>query len=328
MKTLGSLLFICIFTFSQSCTILDPNEPGNLVPKTVDDDSSLPALSINGSKFHLQTFGNSANPVIIFLHGGPGMDHRSLLRLKSLRDAYFLVFYDQRGGGLSRRHDKNNVSIDHHVRDLDNIIDYFSPGVPVTLAGHSWGCMLATAYVVRHPGKVRKMVFMDPGPFTAKEMRMKEKQGWMDTTLSSELMNDLLWSHDFISPTGHIKLDYAFMVLWAKNLNDGYNMSKTDVSDIWRMGVVAYDKVLSEGKNANDEWDYNFTRGLHFLNTVLFIRGGNNSIDTPAYFSSQMSYYNSTQLITIPGVGHDLQWISHARIDSEIRTYLAKPNIY
>lgn len=96
-----------------ACDILDPTEPGYLVPPTVAEDSSLPAIEMNGSRFHIQTFGDPANPVIIFLHGGPGGDHRSLLRMGerhdgySLADEYFLVYWDQRGAGLSARHDKD-----------------------------------------------------------------------------------------------------------------------------------------------------------------------------------------------------------------------------
>src|SRR5215213_1920024 len=77
--------------------VMSPGEPGNLVPRTVAEDPSLPAIEMNGSRFHLETFGNPANPVIVFLHGGPGGDYRSMLRLaerfggRSLADDYFLV---------------------------------------------------------------------------------------------------------------------------------------------------------------------------------------------------------------------------------------------
>ena len=36
---------------------LDPAEDGNLVPRTADEDPSIPQLSFNGSTFHLETFG-------------------------------------------------------------------------------------------------------------------------------------------------------------------------------------------------------------------------------------------------------------------------------
>jgi proline iminopeptidase len=126
-----------------ACETLDPTEPGNLVPPTVAEDATLPAIEMNGSRFHLETFGNPANPVIMFLHGGPGSDYRSLLRLAerhngySLADEYFLVYWDQRGTGLSKRHDKDVLTIATYTNDLDSLVNRYSPGKPVLLIGES-----------------------------------------------------------------------------------------------------------------------------------------------------------------------------------------------
>src|SRR5690606_12091005 len=74
-----------------------------LVLPTVSNDKSLPSLEIRGVKLHLQTEGDPKNDTIILLHGGPGNDYRHLLSLLPLGDEYHLVFYDQRGAGLSER---------------------------------------------------------------------------------------------------------------------------------------------------------------------------------------------------------------------------------
>jgi len=329
MNTVISFITVISLIFSLSCTILDPNEPGNLVPKTVDENGSLPALAINGTNLHLKTFGNPANPVIIFLHGGPGGDHKGLLRLKSLQDAYFLVFYDQRGTGLSRRHNKSEVSISLLVRDLDSIVDHFSPGAPVTLVGHSWGGQLATVYVTKHPAKVQKLILMDPGPFNSKTIVMLNGL-FEEMSLSASVINDMLCGQDFISPAGHIKLDYnmGILVFAESNSMDGYNRSKTDRAGYWRLGTIAQSAILSEATNANGDWDYDLRKGLSYPNTVLFMWAGNNTIMGADYRRAQQAYYSSKQAITIPNVGHDFPWISHGRVDAEIRTYLAKPSIY
>lgn len=36
-----------------ACDTLDPTEPGLLVPPTVTEDASLPAIEMNGSRFHV-----------------------------------------------------------------------------------------------------------------------------------------------------------------------------------------------------------------------------------------------------------------------------------
>ena len=98
---------LALFGLAAACETMSPTEPGALVPRTVTEDPSLPAIEMNGARFHVQTFGNPANPAIVFLHGGPGGDYRSLLRLGerqnaySLADDHFLIFWDQRGSGRS-----------------------------------------------------------------------------------------------------------------------------------------------------------------------------------------------------------------------------------
>ncbi len=126
---------------SVNCS--DPASPGALAPPTVAEDSSLPQLSFGGTKFHLETFGNSTDPVVVFLHGGPGLDYRGLLELrnrlegKRLEDDYFLVFWDQRGSGLSQREDATDIRLERFERDLDHIVDHCGDGRKVALVGYS-----------------------------------------------------------------------------------------------------------------------------------------------------------------------------------------------
>ena len=49
------LLNVC---WISACKKMDMSEPGALVPRTVDQDPSLPSLSINGTILHVETHGN------------------------------------------------------------------------------------------------------------------------------------------------------------------------------------------------------------------------------------------------------------------------------
>jgi proline iminopeptidase len=42
---------IAVVTFG-SCDILEPGDPGLLVPLTVDEDASLPSIFVNGTQLH------------------------------------------------------------------------------------------------------------------------------------------------------------------------------------------------------------------------------------------------------------------------------------
>jgi len=319
-------LFAMFFMFALTgCEVLDPDEPGNLVPKTVDEDPALPFIEVNGTKLHAETFGDPANPVIIFIHGGPGGDYRGLLRLKDLQDAYFLVFWDQRGTGLSRRHDPDKISTDIYIGDLDAIIDKYrrTPTDKINFIAHSWGAQIATFYInddlQRAMQKVNKVVFSDPGPFTGKRF---EKMPILDISLSAEWLNDILWNNEFISRDSHERFDYSLM-LGAKEGAPKYHLSKTDPSPKWRIGAVANAALIESGTDSEGNYVWDWTTNLsQFTNKVLFIRSGLNEVHTPEYIAEQMSDYPNTQLVTIEGVGHDLPWVKSAEYMAVVRTYL------
>lgn len=130
---------------------------------TVDQDASLPSLTLNGYKFHAQTMGDEGKPVIIALHGGPGGDYRNLLPIAPLADEYQLVFYDQRMTGLSSRKFNSEITLQSYFNDLDDIIEHYSQGRKVILLGHSWGAMMASGYVGMHPEKIDKIILIEPG---------------------------------------------------------------------------------------------------------------------------------------------------------------------
>ena len=129
---------------------------GFTVPDTVERDRSLPTVELNGYPFHAETFGEPDRPVVIVLHGGPGADYRYLYPLKALADEHLVVFYDQRGTGLSPRVPAEQITLQVFLDDLDAFVAAFGKGRPVHLVGHSWGAMLASAYAGAHPHKVGK----------------------------------------------------------------------------------------------------------------------------------------------------------------------------
>lgn len=130
---------------------------------TVDQDDTLPSVTLNGYTFHAETMGDPEDPIVIALHGGPGGDYRNLLPIAPLADAFHLVFYDQRMTGLSSRQFEDTLDLESFFTDLDAIVDHFGRGRKVTLLGHSWGAMMASGYVNRHPEKVDRIILIEPG---------------------------------------------------------------------------------------------------------------------------------------------------------------------
>ena len=126
----------------------------------VTDDPTLPQAEVAGITLHLVRLeGPEGAETVIVLHGGPGGDFRSLRALEALSATHHVVFYDQRGAGLSERVDPARLTLDGYLEELGGVIERVSPDRPVWLIGHSWGAMLATAYLGHAPEQVIKFFF-------------------------------------------------------------------------------------------------------------------------------------------------------------------------
>jgi proline iminopeptidase len=310
-----------------ACDTLDPGEPGNLVPPTVAEDPGLPAIEMNGSRLHLQTFGDPANPVIVFLHGGPGGDYRSLLAMGardngySLADEYFLVYWDQRGAGLSRRHNKDVLKLDVYDADLDSLVNRYSPRRPVYLIGTSWGGMYATEYINQHPDRVAGAVLIEPGPLDgATYERIKDDLNDLD--LGAEWLNDMAWSSQFLSPDDHIRLDYA-RLQGLKESQPRFHQRKKNPEPLWRLGAAVSRYLQEDGQNGEGVAVYDFTTNLsRYTTTVLFIAGSRSEVLGEDLQRKQMTQYPSATLEVVSGAGHDVNWTHTSEVLTLVRGYL------
>jgi len=181
------------------------------VPPTVANDSSLEFVELGGYRFHVRTYGDRALAPVIVIHGGPGGDSKYLEPLRGLAGRHRLIFYDQRGTGLSPRVDKTFLTLESSLDDLHSLVSHYGGHSPVKLIGHSWGAMLTIAYLGTHPERVSHAVVVEPGmlnPDAAKEFvrRLKASQSLRDTI---PLLKYILLTPFVSSLDGHERFDYA-----------------------------------------------------------------------------------------------------------------------
>ncbi|MEZ4502766.1 MAG: alpha/beta hydrolase [Dehalococcoidia bacterium] len=108
---------------------------------------------------------NVANPVLIFLHGGPGFSETRLFRHfnSALEEAFTVVYWDQRGTAKSFNSaiPRASMTVEQFLLDLDALVEDVRARLRterVTLFGHSWGSALGVLYAHRFPGKVAAYV--------------------------------------------------------------------------------------------------------------------------------------------------------------------------
>jgi proline iminopeptidase len=313
------------------CEPLTMSEPGNLVPRTVTEDPALPAITLNGSRFHAETRGDPTRPVMIVLHGGPGGDYRSLLPLAerhggySLAEHYHMVFWDQRGGGLSQRHGKDVLTIDQYDADLLALVDRYAPGAQVTLLGQSWGGMFGTSFIDRHPTRVKEAVFIETGPLKGSTFE-RIKGRLFDLNLLAEWLNDLAWTTQFFSPDDHVLMDYQMSIgaTGAQPRNNARQGPGAEPS--WRDGAIANRYLQEDGQDGDGRFDYDFTSHLQdFTGRVLLIAGSRSEVLGPTLQREQQSLYRRATLAVISGGGHDVHWTHTAAVMEQVRDFLTAP---
>ncbi len=134
-----------------------------MVQNGVDEGTFLP---LGGQEQYVLIRGmDRANPVIIYLHGGPSSPDTYVTYgfTDGLIYDYTVVAWDQRGCGRTYFHNldhdpKNETaSFQQAQEDLDQLVDYALERFgqdKVIILGHSYGTILGSVYVREHPEKV------------------------------------------------------------------------------------------------------------------------------------------------------------------------------
>ncbi len=298
------------------------------VAKTVEHDPNLPHFILGNVVLHGETFGSPENPTVIVVHGGPGLDYRSLLPLKALSDEFFVVFYDQRGTGLSPRVGDDQLNLESYLADLDSLVDRFSAGRKVNLVGHSWGGKLVSSYVGRHPEKVSHVVMAEPGPLNAGVMVHYKGKVEFSTTFKLHVAGSWLLSLFASGPDSDAAADWFQYQIMAGFKGEDHPLAgyfcKKKLPPIghWRVGRRAWIAVRDSYTTPRNI-PVNFVQGMErFHKEVLFITGACNVMLGPEFQREQMKYFPRARMVVIEGVGHQMFWESPAASIAPVREYL------
>jgi pimeloyl-ACP methyl ester carboxylesterase len=124
---------------------------------------------IGGIKQYLNIRGeDSENPVILFLHGGPGSPMTPLIHTYQTRleKEYTVVNWDQRNAGKTyflndAKKVYKSLSLEQLVLDTKDVVDYLMARFNeenIIIMGHSWGTVLGTAYIQTYPETVKAYI--------------------------------------------------------------------------------------------------------------------------------------------------------------------------
>lgn len=153
MLILIMLAIILVFPFARVIGIA-------LNRKTPDggiNESSY--INVNGTMQWISIYGeNKDNPVLLYLHGGPGSATSAYdyAFTRKWADVYTVVTWDQRNCGKSYNEEQNNVALTYELMMNDGkavteyILNYLGKD-KLTLLGHSWGTYLGSNLALTYP---------------------------------------------------------------------------------------------------------------------------------------------------------------------------------
>jgi pimeloyl-ACP methyl ester carboxylesterase len=147
-----------VFVPASSAPILD-GQP-RVLPNGI---ASIERWNINGIEQSVILRGRAiTNPVLVWIHGGPGFSETPLFRHFNapLEDHFVVVYWDQRYAGLSldpSAPPPSDLSMDDYVSDLNVLVERLKARFRVSkvvLVAHSWGTAIGTLYAEKHPENV------------------------------------------------------------------------------------------------------------------------------------------------------------------------------
>jgi proline iminopeptidase len=302
------------------------------VPDTVATDPTIPHIEIDGVVFHAETFGDPQNPVVVVVHGGPGGNYGYLLNLHQLENDYFVVFYDQRGAGLSPRVDASELSLESSIADLHRIVTHYGQGEPVHLVGHSWGAMLAAGYIGEHPEWVEKAVLAEPAKLadaTLEEFRERESAsqgfGFYRVLVPTIFETFHMEPQDADAPKDY--LSHRMAEVFVGSSEAGYICADEPVfaaePDVpvppSRFGTTAFYAIFG----ASADFSQIEVNAPNYTDEVLFIASECNTFTGEELQRAQMTIFPQARLVVIPNAGHNMINDNPAASLTVIREYFA-----
>ena len=117
--------------------------------------AEIQRISLGGFEQAVLLRGNDRrNPVLLFVHGGPGSGELPIAHTysKELEKHFVVAHWDQRGAGASCQGvDWSTLSLDLIVNDTIELAQYLGRGRKIFVIGHSWGSLVAVWAAQRRP---------------------------------------------------------------------------------------------------------------------------------------------------------------------------------
>jgi pimeloyl-ACP methyl ester carboxylesterase len=153
---LGFAIILFMWSPGKIRPVLDAH--GNYIASSISEKTFV---TINGVKQGMFIrSADTAHPVLLFVHGGPGMPTYTLEQTypTGLEKDFTIVWWEQRGAGLSYNSDvpPETMTVQQMVDDTVAVTDYLRQRFgkdKIYLMGHSWGSFIGIQAAAQTPDR-------------------------------------------------------------------------------------------------------------------------------------------------------------------------------
>jgi len=255
---------------------------------------------------------------LALMHGGPGVDHSTMLAFEPLADQFKLVFYDHRCNGRSEGSDIAAMTMVNLTADADALRQALGFERWAVL-GHSFGGMVALEYALRYPQRLSHLILMDTCGDSwwvqQNAPRLLRKRGYSAATVETaeRFFNGRIKPEEFMSSVQKLSRAYYYKLGLLRLVHDvavGMRM-KTSPQAL----IQGYSKVLP-GWSVMDR--------LGEIEVPTLVLAGRDDFQFPPEHQALLAAgIPGARLELIERAGHNAQSERPAEVLEAVRDFLA-----
>ena len=306
--TLFSLL---VFFYAGVASAQTPNAPvSNSSPVYAIHEGYVDA---NGVMIYYKMFGRG-KPLLI-AHGGPGASQDYFLPyLTPLARHHQLIFIDERGSGRSQKLENvSDYTVENMVEDLESVRRALGLG-QISLLGHSFGGVLAQAYVLKYQKNLSYLIlastFSSTKAINEVFVRMKDK---MDPELRDRINRSEaagLYGHGKDYKKNRYTNDYM-VAAWGEGYFPYVYQNRPDPNydplDSGKMSWDLYREMWGEHGEFVVDGNLKSVEYMDRLNSIkvptLILVGDHDEVD-PSLAQATHEKIAGSKLVILPKAGH------------------------
>jgi len=260
----------------------------------------------DGNGFRMHYVEEGAGDPIVCLHGEPTWGYLYRRFIPRLAGLGRVVVPDHMGFGKSATPQDRDYSIRAHVDNLESLLDHLRL-TSITFVGQDWGGPIATGFALRHPGRVKRLCYMNTGvpgraPKGAKTVADLPWFQWVKTPESQAVLANL--GATILSVMKRIGFERAAHVdeTWVR----AYAAAFPTPADC--KGALQFPACINAPETVATILEHIANLPQLAAKPAMYLHGeADRAIPTEMSVGAFRSTWPKGPVVTLPGVGHFIQ---------------------